>query len=136
MSKQIKHLILTLSDNSEAAFAKKIDVPQATLNRRLRANDEKKLLELVGSILAACDGLNVTWLITGEGNPYDVQPGAVSFAENTAVQALHTRMQEMERELVEERSLNRKLTTKLLIDGVGDTGAATSTGKASDGHGG
>lgn len=31
--------------------------------------------------------------------------------------------------------LNRKLTARLLVDGVGDNTAASSTGKASDGHG-
>lgn len=37
-------------------------------------------------------------------------------------------------ELREADRLNRKLTARLLVDGVGDNTAASSTGKASDGH--
>ena len=41
----------------------------------------------------------------------------------------------LEAELREADRLNRKLTARLLVDGVGDNTAASSTGKASDGHG-
>ena len=44
-------------------------------------------------------------------------------------------MQEMERELAEERRLNRQLTARLLVDGVGDKGAASSTGKTGEERG-
>lgn len=40
----------------------------------------------------------------------------------------------LEQELAEERRLNRQLTTRLLVDGVGDKGVATNIGKASEGH--
>ncbi|WP_337382471.1 hypothetical protein [Desulfovibrio sp.] len=40
----------------------------------------------------------------------------------------------LEAELREADRLNRKLTARLLVDGVGDNTAASSTGKASDGH--
>ena len=51
---------------------------------------------------------------------------------------------DLERQLDEVRAkisaleadrLNRKLTARLLVDGIGDNTAASSTGKASDGHG-
>ena len=41
----------------------------------------------------------------------------------------------LEAELREADRLNRELTARLLVDGVGDNTAASSTGKASDGHG-
>lgn len=41
----------------------------------------------------------------------------------------------LEAELREADRLNRKLTARLLVDGIGDNTAASSTGKASDGHG-
>lgn len=41
----------------------------------------------------------------------------------------------LEAELREADRLNRKLTARLLVDGVKDNTAASSTGKASDGHG-
>jgi len=41
----------------------------------------------------------------------------------------------LEAELREADRLNRKLTARLLVDGIGDNTAASSTGKARDGHG-
>ena len=41
----------------------------------------------------------------------------------------------LEAELREADRLNRKLTARLLVDGVGDNADANNTGKASDGHG-
>lgn len=34
----------------------------------------------------------------------------------------------------EERRLNRQLTARMLVDGVGDKAAVTNTGKVADGH--
>ena len=41
----------------------------------------------------------------------------------------------LEAELREADRLNRKLTARLLVDGVGDNADANNTGKASDGYG-
>lgn len=68
-------------------------------------------------------GLSYAWLITGEGEPIE----AVRHPERTEVwrmeelekenYALKARLEETEAELREERSLNRQLTTRLLIEG-------------------
>lgn len=82
-------------------------------------------------------GFAYHWLVTGEGDPYGQEDTAATSADDSdeGVQALQARMQEMERELAEERRLNRQLTARLLVDGVGDKGAASSTGKTGEGRG-
>lgn len=40
----------------------------------------------------------------------------------------------LEAELREASRLNRQLTTRLQVDGVGDNAAVTRTGKTGDGH--
>ena len=83
-------------------------------------------------------GFSLRWLVTGEGDPYGQEGGTAAASADDSdegVQALQARMQEMERELAEERRLNRQLTARLLVDGVGDKGVASSTGKAGEGRG-
>ncbi len=83
-------------------------------------------------------GFSLRWLVTGEGDLYG-QEGDITAASaddsDQGVQAMQARMQEMERELAEERRLNRKLTARLLVDGVGDKGVASGTGKTGEGRG-
>ena len=66
--------------------------------------------------------------MTGEGDPF----GAPT---DTTTAELLGRIAALEAELNEANRLNRKLAARLLVDGVGDNAAASSTGKASDGHG-
>ena len=83
-------------------------------------------------------GFAYHWLVTGEGDPYGQEEGTPAISADDSdegVQAMQARMQEMERELAEERRLNRQLTARLLVDGVGDKGVANSTGKAGEGRG-
>lgn len=98
-------------------------------------------------------GFSYRWLITGEGEPFDrdMRQEESARAEN---ELLKVRLAELERENVElrarldmdstdnlrervaslEKSL-KLLTTRLLVDGVGDKTAATSIGKAAGGQG-
>ena len=73
-------------------------------------------------------GFSYHWLMTGEGDPF----GAPT---DTTTAELLGRIAALEAELNEANRLNRKLAARLLVDGVGDNAAASSTGKASDGHG-
>ncbi|MDE7241465.1 hypothetical protein [Desulfovibrio sp.] len=77
-------------------------------------------------------GFAYHWLVTGEGEPYEVEAPSAPLADVN--ERYETEIQNLREELAEERRLNRQLTAKLLIDGVGDKAAATNTGKAADGH--
>lgn len=83
-------------------------------------------------------GFSYRWLITGEGEPFE-EDGPPPQTEREA--ELQARLAELEREkemltaeLREADRLNRQLTTRLLVDGVGDKGAATNIGKAGEGQ--
>lgn len=52
---------------SETAFAKQIGEIQQTLNRKLKINDDDKLLDLTGRILLTYPDISRHWLLTGEG---------------------------------------------------------------------
>ena len=78
-------------------------------------------------------GFAYHWLVTGEGEPYEM--AGISPPHPDVNERYETEIQNLREELAEERRLNRQLTAKLLIDGVGDKAAATNTGKAADGHG-
>lgn len=82
-------------------------------------------------------GFAYHWLVTGRRRP--LRPRRHSRnkrgCQRSGRAGLQARMQEMERELAEERRLNRQLTARLLVDGVGDKGVASGTGKAGEGRG-
>lgn len=77
-------------------------------------------------------GFSYHWLITGEGDPFDGEP------PKPAAPPVPDQSDEIARlraELDEANRLNRKLVTRLLIDGAGDKNGSTSTvGKTADGQ--
>ena len=73
-------------------------------------------------------------MLTSDQSEKDSEP-TLRDEGHKSVHSLQARMQEMERELAEERRLNRQLTARLLVDGVGDKGAASSTGKTGEERG-
>lgn len=92
-------------------------------------------------------GFSYRWLITGEGDPFE-EGGTLPEADEekrkadeqhrqreTRLQELEQKNAELEAELREANRLNRQLTTRFLVDGVGDKGAATDTGKVGEGQG-
>lgn len=91
-------------------------------------------------------GFSYRWLITGEGDPFE-EGGTLPEADTERKKAederqrLEARLRELEQknaelevELREADRVNRKLTTRLLVDGAGDRSAATNIGKAGEGH--
>lgn len=92
-------------------------------------------------------GFSYRWLITGEGDPFEEggtlpEADIAKKAEEARIRGMEQRIRELEKELQESKAelaeadrLNRRLTTRMLIDGAGDKDAQTSTGKASGGQG-
>lgn len=76
-------------------------------------------------------GFDFRWLLTGEGNPLEIPPKEPDSAE---MEHLRLENKKLRADLAEADRLNRKLATRMFIDGVGDKGAVTNIGKAADGH--
>lgn len=78
-------------------------------------------------------GFSYAWLITGEGDPYRSEAGESPTkieALEKEIYALKGQLADAQAELREERSLNRQLTTRLLVEGAADKDATVTTGKA------
>ncbi len=103
---------------SKLALAKFLGISQGRLQnwesgKTPQPEDLRKLHDLFG--------FSYAWLVTGEGEPFD---GLQTSADRWRMEelekevfALKTQVAQMEAELREERTLNRQLTTKLLIEG-------------------
>lgn len=103
---------------SKAALAKYLGSSSGKLQKwesgSLPQQDDLKLLhELFG--------LSYAWLVTGEGEPFDAPPQDNSANMDKVEElekenySLKAKLEQAESELREERSLNRKLTNKLLF---------------------
>lgn len=116
---------------SKAALAKYLGASSGKLQKweagSLPQQDDLQLLHQLF-------GLSYAWLITGEGEPFDA-PSEASRVESDRVAELEKenftlkeRLERTEWELREERSLNRQLTTRLLVEGSADKDAARAVG--------
>lgn len=123
-------LISTDVARSQTDLAKKLGLTQPTFNGYLNEKRQDNLWPLLPQILELYPQLNRDWLYFGEGEMYGEHGGHPP----AQVEEMGRRIAALEQELAEERRLNRQLTTRLLVDGVGDRSAATSIGKASEGH--
>lgn len=113
---------------SKLALAKLLGISQGRLQnwesgKIPQPEDLRKLHELFG--------FSYCWLVTGEGEPFEMQPhGADSWRIEELekeVFALKNQVSMMEAELREERSLNRQLTTRLLIEGDSNEKSVAAT---------
>ena len=115
---------------SKLALAKYLDISQGKLQKweagSLPQQDDLQLLHKLFN-------LSYAWLVTGEGEPFDASPidNQVDTDKLAELEkenyALKARLEQAEWELREERSLNRQLTTRLLVEGTTDKGDATAT---------
>lgn len=123
---------------SETKLAAQVGLPQRKLNGYFNETSQKNLWDLLPTILKKYPQVRRDWLYFGEGEMLEQGLDTISKSaakpDEDGLAALKIRVGELEAELAEERRLNRQLTTRLLIDGVGDKGAATSIGKAGEGH--
>lgn len=124
-------LISTDVARSQTDLAKKLGLSQPTFNGYLNEKRQDNLWPLLPQILELYPQLSRDWLYFDEGEMYGEQGGA----DLAQVEEMGRRLAALEQELAEERRLNRQLTTRLLVDGVGDKGAAIGIGKAGEGQG-
>lgn len=102
----------------------------------LTEKSQKNLWEHLPTILENFPDVRPEWLYYEDG-PMLREAGSPPPSRDLERQLEEARakISALEAELREADRLNRKLTARLLVDGVGDNTAASSTGKASDGHG-
>ena len=110
---------------SKLAFSRFVGVAQGVMQ-----NWEKGSIPLPKYLKIIHDkfGFDYGWLLTGEGEPY----GTGSSARERELEA---EVERLKTELAEADRVNRQLTTRLLIDGVGDKDAAPGIGKAAGDQG-
>lgn len=103
----------TGQQNSKLAFSRYMGVSQG----RMQAW-EKGQIPQPDDLTAIHDklGFAYRWLITGEGELFDENSPALAIDVHLA-----KKIERLEAELAEERALNRKLTTRLLVEN-GDEG--------------
>lgn len=123
-------LISTDVARSQTDLAKKLGLTQPTFNGYLNEKRQDNLWPLLPRILELYPQLNRDWLYFGEGEMY----GGHREQSPAQVKEMSKRLAALEQELAEERRLNRQLTTRLLVDGAGDKGAATGIGKTGAGQ--
>ena len=71
-------------------------------------------------------GFSFDWLLTGKGEPSEEN-------RDVDIAGLQAEIEALRRELAQADRINRQLTARLLLDGVGDKGAAINTDKAAEG---
>ena len=121
---------------SQAKLAEIVGVYPQKFSQWLNEKSQKNLWEHLPKILDAFPDIRPEWLYYDHGpmlrDAADAQPNLD--LEQQLVEA-RAKIAALEAELREADRLNRKLTARLLVDGVGDNVDATATGKASEGHG-
>jgi len=122
------------SKYSLASIATHLGVTPQAFNKWLKAGSQKNLWEHLPKILELFPEVRPEWLYMGQEPAFYDGTQAEPSPTIADVEILKARLAKVEAELDEERALNRKLTAKMLIDGVGDKDVATSIGKASEGH--
>lgn len=129
--------VLKIKGHSRHSLAKRLGIAQVTFNRYFNKENQDKLSAHLWALLEVYPDVRRDWLFFDEGQPFDDPPPS----ETQAAQApplvdiadMTAELATLRAELVEERRMNRKLVTRLLIDGVGDKGVPTNIAKAADG---
>lgn len=117
---RILQLVEVLTENSQARFARSIGISQQTFNNYLNLEGQQKIRKtLLDTILSVYPKISRNWLFFGEGEIFSTGEDSVP-KTICALDEKDRRVAELEAELKEERRLNRDLTRRLLVDGVGD----------------
>lgn len=126
--------LLKIKRYSQEVFAEYLGIPQTTLSRWLKEGGQKNLFPHLEKLLELWSDVNPEWLYRGLGEPF-LEAAATAATSAESVMEMQAKLERLEAELWEERTLNRRLTTRLLIDGAGDKDAAPGIGKTADGQG-
>lgn len=118
---RLLQLIELLADNSQTRFAKSIGLSQQTFNNYLNPEGQQKIRKtLLDTILAIYPEISRDWLFFGEGEMLGREGETPLTGPDekdcriAELEALRTRVAELEEELTQVNRLNRALLEKLL----------------------
>lgn len=126
--------ILKKEKVSQASLGKRLGFSAQNFSTWFDPKTQRRFWEHLPKILELFPDVRREWLYMGEEPAFRDGACAEPGPTKESIAALEAENARLRRELDEERALNRKLTARLLVDGVGDKDARTSTGKAADGH--
>lgn len=123
---------------SQSNLARGLELSQATFSGYLNEKRQDNLWPLLPKILELYPQVSRAWLYFDEGEMLthaSTPPKTEREAELQAkIVTLEQEKEALAAELREADRLNRQLTTRLLVDGTGDKGAATGIGKVGEGQ--
>lgn len=108
---RVKNLAKT-KEKSVSAFSDKLGIAQTTFNGYLKESRQSNLWDLLPKILEIYPDVCRDWLYFGEGEMLG-EP-----VKKEDLQELKEKIKALEKEISEERNINRQLTSKLLIEGT------------------
>ncbi|WP_455784338.1 hypothetical protein [Bilophila wadsworthia] len=132
--------IIKKKGSSRKAVAVELNIPQSTFTRYFCVSQQDKLASLLWKLSELWPDVPRDWLFFGEGDEPKISPQPpIDAMEELArakeeVKRLSEILAKERQELEEERRLNRQLTARLLVDGVGDKHGLPGIGKAADGQ--
>lgn len=119
---------------SQTSLAKKLGLSQQTFSGYLKAERQNNLWPLLPQMLVQFPEISRDWLYFGEGEmlgDLGAHPDKEArLAEQQELENLREENHRLKAELAEADRVNRKLTARMLIDGVGDKDASNNTAKA------
>lgn len=115
---------------SLAKIAEIIGVYPQKFNQWLNEKSQKNLWEHLPKILDAMPDVRGEWLYMGQEPAFKNGGTAEDLPTRNEMQALKDENERLKAELAEADRINRKLTARMLIDGVGDKDASHNTAKA------
>lgn len=110
---RVRYLYQKISQ-SQAEFARALDLTPATFNGYLKESRQDNLWPLLPKILELFPQISRNWLYFGEGEMIGEQITAISEKKSPGMQELQAKNTELEEELREANRLNRRLMERLL----------------------
>lgn len=118
-----------------AKIAEHLGLSPQNFNQWFKPKSQRRLWEHLPKILELFPDVRPEWLYMGQEPAFRDGTEAAPGPDKERLAELEAENARLKEELAEADRLNRKLTTRLLVDGVGDKDAQTSTGKASGAQG-
>lgn len=113
---------------SLARFGKMLGFPQQTFHKWLSPQTQKHLFDHLPKILELFPDVRPEWLYIGQEPAFHDGTQAENQPTRDEMEELKRENERLKSELAEADRLNRKLTARMLIDGVGDKDNCTVLG--------